>query len=125
MNSSIRKSYQHSKRGFTLVEIMIVVVIIGLLAALAIPAFRHMNQKSKETAATNLLREYASAARLYYLEYGVETVNVSELLGAHSYVTVPSHKAFADAELTNGGQITEGVPLVLTGLDIGDVTYDF
>ena len=33
---------QSSRRGFTLVEIMIVVVIIGLLAAMAIPAFKRV-----------------------------------------------------------------------------------
>ena len=38
----------NSKKGFTLVEIMIVVVIIGLLAAMAIPAFQKVRKTSQE-----------------------------------------------------------------------------
>ncbi|MBD5778525.1 prepilin-type N-terminal cleavage/methylation domain-containing protein [Pelagicoccus sp. NFK12] len=66
-----------SKKGFTLVEIMIVVVIIGLLAAMAIPAFQKVRQDSRESAVTNDARQLASAAQQYMLENNATTVAVT------------------------------------------------
>ncbi|MEJ1974171.1 MAG: prepilin-type N-terminal cleavage/methylation domain-containing protein [Lacunisphaera sp.] len=47
MRSTCHRSSQAAPRGFTLVEIMIVVAIIGLLAALAVPAFRRCSARRK------------------------------------------------------------------------------
>jgi type IV pilus assembly protein PilA len=57
-----------NKKGFTLVEIMIVVVIIGLLAAMAIPAFQKVRETAVGKAMTNDARQLASAAQQYMLE---------------------------------------------------------
>ncbi len=65
-----------SNKGFTLVEIMIVVVIIGLLAAMAIPAFQKVRQSSIEKTLTNDAKQIASAANQYYMETGGSTINV-------------------------------------------------
>lgn len=75
-----------SNKGFTLVEIMIVVVIIGLLAAMAIPAFQKVRSTSQEKAITNNLRQLASAAQQYFLEEGVTTVAQSDLVGEDKYI---------------------------------------
>lgn len=61
-------------QGFTLVEIMIVVVIIGLLAAMAIPAFQKVRQNSRRGALINDARQLGSAAQQYMLEQSVTSV---------------------------------------------------
>lgn len=59
------------RRGFTLVEIMIVVVIIGLLAALAIPAIQRVQRRAQNTRFASDLRTFAQAFDTYAMEHGV------------------------------------------------------
>jgi len=58
------------KKGFTLVEIMIVVAIIGLLAAIAIPSFMKARTTSQKNACINNLRQIESAKDQYSIEAG-------------------------------------------------------
>jgi prepilin-type N-terminal cleavage/methylation domain-containing protein len=56
--------------GFSLVEIMIVVVIIGLLAAIAIPAFLNSRTRSQATAIANNFRVYSQAFEVFVTDTG-------------------------------------------------------
>ncbi len=57
--------FHNREKGFTLIELMIVVVIIGILAALAIPRFMQATTKSKQSEAKQLLKQIYTMERTY------------------------------------------------------------
>jgi prepilin-type N-terminal cleavage/methylation domain-containing protein len=84
-------------RGFTLIELMIAVTVIGILASVAIPMFQVVPQRSKSTEAVTALGLIRSAMRIYYVEHGT----------------------YANAGLfTDGAQVTNGRMLGVTDSDL-------
>ncbi|HRG54497.1 MAG TPA: prepilin-type N-terminal cleavage/methylation domain-containing protein [Lacunisphaera sp.] len=68
--SSITPLSRRRSRAFTLVEIMVVVVIIGLLAAAALPAYRLITIRSRATTVVNDLRTFSTVFITYSLQNG-------------------------------------------------------
>ena len=96
-------------QGFTLVEIMIVVVIIGLLAAMAIPAFQKVRTASQDKAVLNNARQLGAAADQYFLEHGTSEVEITSLVGASAYIKSLS----TVANETYPQDFTQGTPITI------------
>lgn len=74
------------KSGFTLVEIMIVVAIIGLLAAIAVPSFVRARQTSQTNACLNNLRQIDGAKDQWAIEEGVASGTPTMTVLAGTYI---------------------------------------
>ena len=110
----------NQSKGFTLVEIMIVVVIIGLLAAMAIPAFQKVRSASQDKTVLNNARQLSAAADQYYLENGVSTVTIGNLIGSTNYVKALN----LVANETYPQAFTQGVAISIVGVaGVRTITY--
>ena len=99
------------KAGFTLVEIMIVVAIIGLLAAIAIPNFVKARATSQMNACINNLRQIDAAANEFALEKGKKTddpitmgTDLTPYIKLNSASSIPPCPAGGDYTLANVGK---------------------
>jgi general secretion pathway protein G len=76
-----------SKSGFTLVEILIVVIILGILAAIVIPQFTNASQDARKSSLVSQLQTLRSQIQLYRLQHGEALPN---LIGGDDTTTPPT-----------------------------------
>jgi type IV pilus assembly protein PilA len=90
------------QKGFTLIELMIVVAIIGILAAIAIPAYQDYTIRSQVTEGLNL----AAAVKAGVAESFANTGNWPTSLTALGMASAPSGKYVSNVSITNPGVIS-------------------
>jgi len=113
-----------ARKGFTLVEIMIVVVIIGLLAAMAIPAFSKVRAQSRQKAVVNNLRQVATAASQYMLDKGVTQAGYTDLVGTNTDNYIRSISPVASEDYSSLTVVQTATQVSITSAAFGTVTYN-
>ncbi|MGX1924068.1 type IV pilin protein [Vibrio sp. NH-7] len=90
----MKQTNNRKAKGFTLIELMIVVAIIGVLAAVAIPAYQDYVKKSEAASALATVKALITPAELYYQENGTASAatlaNLGTASGANNLGTIIS-----------------------------------
>ena len=100
---SVLKKRVKAKKGFTLIELMIVVAILGILAAIAIPTYMDYTKRAKVSEAISLLSGIGNAIAEYHTSQGKMPDNLTEVGGGKTsrYVGMMSDSIVRDN--TNNG----------------------
>lgn len=101
-------------KGFTLVELMIVVAIIAILASIAYPAYQDQVQKARRADGTSTLLDIASKLERYHSEFGSYTANLG---------TGNAGLGFDAAANTNTTSSSEGYYQISIVLPAGNQTF--
>ena len=83
---------QSKQKGFTIVELLIVIVVIGILAAISIVAYNNVTQKARDDERVSDARNIVNALASYNSEKGewLTAANASASLGTYETVKIPS-----------------------------------
>ena len=98
---------KHSQKGFTLIELMIVVAIIGILAAIAVPAYQDYTIRSRVSEGASLAGASKTAVDVYFSETGslASTPGTPASLGLASPASYAA-KYVSSITVAGGGVIT-------------------
>lgn len=105
----------NKRRGFTLIELMIVIAIIGILAAIAVPNFKKAREQAREKSCYANMRVIQGAIEMYNMDNTpmITSVDLTKLTGTGGYLKsdpkCPSNSANSygqTSDLTDQGKIT-------------------
>jgi len=107
---------RHPQNGFSLIELMVVVAIIALLAAVAYPSYQESITKTRRADGMALLTNIVNAEERYFTQNSTYTTDLTDL-GYPTATNVESKDGFykATASICTGATITTCVNVVGTG----------
>lgn len=97
---------QKSEGGFTLVELLVVIVILGILAAVAVFAVGGVTDKGKESACKADLNSVATASEAYYAKNGSYAASIAGLVTAKFLRSAPNSPDYDVVYVAADGSVT-------------------
>lgn len=117
MLARIRKSMDEKDKGFTLVELLVVMIIIGILAAIAIPVFMNQRSKARDTSTKADVSTVGKEIATYYVD-GTGTLTASITAGTLTLATATGvTPAFTTAIKVSNGTAMQGTNPITFGTD--------
>jgi prepilin-type N-terminal cleavage/methylation domain-containing protein len=103
-------------KGFTLIELLIVTVVIGVLAAIAIPSFGSTKERAYVGSMKSDLRNLATAQEAYYSEYQVHKAGTASNVGGSATSGIDNFNASAGNTIV---AVTAGMGWSATAINSG------
>lgn len=103
----LSKLQKNNEKGFTLIELMIVIAIIGILAAIAIPQFSAYRQRSYNSAAQSDLRNATTAQEAYFVDNSTYASDETNLIGSTYGLFISKDVTFEVVSADNTGYVME------------------
>ncbi len=91
-----KENVSKSSRGFTLLELLVVVLIIGILAAIALPQYRKATEKANVAPILSILKSLYQAQESYYLANGAYATKFNQLDIDFPWQTTSEYWAYSD-----------------------------
>lgn len=104
-SSQVKSFRVKSSRGFTLIEIMITVAIIGILAAIALPAYQNYVLRAGRTEGQAALMDISARLEQYYLGNKAYTTDITGTTGLNTKDETESNRYDIDVQACPGGTI--------------------
>ena len=125
---SLKTTPPQHRQGFTIIELLIVIVVIAILAAISIVAYTGIQERARDTHIASMIRAQAKALNLYYVENGELPYTSDDCLGEPSDYPATEHweagqcmkSTFANRGYTTG-DVSSKLKSVATGLPDGRI----